>query len=195
MKDNTIVFITLLIAVLLAVFLAISFTDLKYSKHYSGNPVTVSKIALVQKEWADGIIAIGAAYTQKKDYKLVAKQVIDKLYAYDFENGIVLFKPTKARDAPFRMTTDSALSYFIGGNTKFKEDKGFAIQPWIKVDFHNNKMYFHGDMAVVMGEYIFTDQNNHISKVEYTFGYVNDDHNNLKIVLHHSSLPYAGYKE
>lgn len=43
-----------------------------------------------------------------------------------------------------------------------------------------------------MGNYYFTDANtNKEIKVEYTFGYIKDKDGNLKINLHHSSLPYA----
>ncbi|MFO7873177.1 MAG: hypothetical protein R6U62_01695 [Bacteroidales bacterium] len=44
--------------------------------------------------------------------------------------------------------------------------------------------------AIAMGHYYFTDYQGNEVKVEYTFGYklVGD---NLKIDLHHSSLPYS----
>ena len=42
-----------------------------------------------------------------------------------------------------------------------------------------------------MGNYFFTDLNGDESKVEYTFGYVKDEEGNLKIGVHHSSLPFS----
>ena len=41
-----------------------------------------------------------------------------------------------------------------------------------------------------MGEYYFTGTDSSVTKVEYTFGYKKDAEGNLKIVVHHSSLPY-----
>ena len=42
-----------------------------------------------------------------------------------------------------------------------------------------------------MGNYFFTETNGNEVKVEYTFGYVKDNDNNVLINLHHSSIPYT----
>jgi hypothetical protein len=44
---------------------------------------------------------------------------------------------------------------------------------------------------MAMGNYFFTDPQGELVKVEYSFGYVLDDHGKVKIVLHHSSVPYS----
>ena len=44
---------------------------------------------------------------------------------------------------------------------------------------------------MAMGNYFFTDPDGVEVMVEYTFGYMLDDAGELRIVLHHSSLPYA----
>lgn len=41
-----------------------------------------------------------------------------------------------------------------------------------------------------MGEYFFTTTDGEDVKVEYSFGYIRDANGDLKINLHHSSLPY-----
>merc|ERR1719253_184539 len=41
-----------------------------------------------------------------------------------------------------------------------------------------------------MGNYYFTDTSEKETKVEYTFGYWRDETGAIRIVLHHSSLPY-----
>ncbi len=157
----------------------------------SANNITVAEVEKAQSQWAVGIVAIGDAYTNKGNYKKVAQNLINTLYAYNYEKGVVMFKPTKAKEIPFRSTKESALSYFVGGNKKFKEDKGFALHPWTKVVFHNDGMYFHGDMAIVMGMYDFTDDESKVITVEYTFAYVKTPNGQLKIVLHHSSAPFS----
>jgi hypothetical protein len=156
------------------------------------NTISISEVKKAQDEWVAGLIKIGKVYTAKGNYEMAASHLIDKLYAYNYEEGVVLFKPTKAKVDQFRGEHDSALSYFVGGNPQYDEDKGFALAPWTKIVFHNDAFYKHGDMALVMGEYTFTNAAGNSADVEYTFGYVRDDKGNLKIILHHSSLPYQG---
>ena len=151
--------------------------------------ITTEDVAQAQQLWAEGIVAIGDAYTGKGDFIKAAEDHLDTLY--NFEAGDVLFKPTKAADAQFRPDRESALSYFVGGNDMFAEDHGFAIQPWTKVRFENMGTYLHGDYAVAMGNYFFTQTDGTEVKVEYTFGYNKMADGTLKINLHHSSLPFA----
>ena len=110
---------------------------------------------------------------------------------YDYENGIVQFKPTKASDAQFRGDLKSALSYFIGSDSDFNEDKGFALNPWLKVDFENNSINIIDDIGIAMGNYFFTDNEGSKTKVEYSFVYKKNEYGDLKIILHHSSLPFS----
>jgi hypothetical protein len=152
--------------------------------------ITVSQIVTAQKEWANGIVAIGKLYTSHGDYTKEASDLIDKLYAYNYEQGVVLFKPTKASDTQFRKTHDSALSYFVAGDKDHPEDTGFALMPWKNIKFNNDEIYIHGDIAIAMGQYVFTDSEGKKTDVEYTFGYVEDLQGHLKIIAHHSSLPY-----
>ena len=110
---------------------------------------------------------------------------------YDYENGIVQFKPTKASDSQFRGDVKAALSYFIGSDSDFSEDKGFALNPWVKVDFENNSINIINDIAIAMGNYFFTDNDGGKTKVEYSFVYKRNNNGDLKIILHHSSFPYV----
>lgn len=153
--------------------------------------ITKETITLAQKKWVQSLIAIGRASSHSEDYVVLAEELIKDLYGYHIGDGTVLFKPTKAAQIPFRSTFESALSYFIGGNANFPEDKGFALTPWVSVEINNHNFYFHNDIAMVMGYFILTSASHDVVKVEYTFGYVNDEDDQLKIVLHHSSLPYS----
>jgi len=132
---------------------------------------------------------IGKTYTNGQDYKKAAENLVDNLYAY--QTGQVLFNPTKAADITFRTMEEGAISYFIGHDKNFPEDKGFALEPWTNVQFNNAAIYINGNVAMAMGEYFFTPQKGDVVKVEYTFGYVKNDDGKLKIVSHHSSLPYT----
>jgi hypothetical protein len=149
--------------------------------------ITTEEVEAAQKEWGEGIVAISKAYTTKGDYVAAAKKHLDTLYNYD--NGMVLFKPTLAADDQFRGTYDEALSYFVKG--KLAEDTGFAIKGWTNVRFENEGIVTDDDNAVAMGNYYFTGPDGSITKVEYTFGYVRGPNGKLKINTHHSSVPYA----
>jgi len=157
---------------------------------YAGQgAITEEEVIDAQKAWSDALVNLGKTYTNGEDYKQAAKNLVNDLYAY--KTGQVLFKPTKASDIKFRTTKEGALSYFIGHNQNFPEDKGFALTPWTNVKFQNAGIYINGDVAMAMGKYFFTPLKGDVVKVEYTFGYVKDDDGKLKIVLHHSSLPYT----
>ena len=56
--------------------------------------------------------------------------------------------------------------------------------------WENNAIYTDNDSAMAMGNYFFSKADGSVTKVEYTFGYVLDDEGELRINLHHSSLPF-----
>ena len=140
-----------------------------------------------QKAWGEGIVAIANAHKNDGDYVSIASNHINTLYAYQM--GPVLFKPTLAAIDQFRPTFDTALSYFVASNNACPEDKGFAIKGWTNVRFENSDVIIDGGTALAMGNYYFTDSQGAEVKVEYTFGYIEDDQGNLRIQLHHSSMP------
>lgn len=106
----------------------------------------------------------------------------------------MLFKPTLAAVEQFRPGFDGALSYFVGGNEFFPEDKGFAIRPWSKVRWQNTGIMNNVcHMAVAMGNYYFTPADGAAeTKVEYTIGYIRDAEGKLKMAVHSSTIPYSG---
>ena len=59
------------------------------------------------------------------------------------------------------------------------------------VRFENSKTILNADSATAMGEYYFTTLEGTVAKVEYTFQYKRGADGALKIVVHHSSLPYS----
>tara|TARA_B100000945_G_C20351166_1_gene582317 strand:- start:34 stop:486 length:453 start_codon:yes stop_codon:yes gene_type:complete len=144
-------------------------------------------INIYQTRWSNGIVELGKSKGDIVASKKLATDFINSLY--DFKNGTVQFKPTKASEFQFRNDFDSALSYFIGSNPEFSEDSGFALNPWINVEFKNESINVIDDIGIAMGNYFFKDLMGDITKVEYSFVYKKVG-NSLKIILHHSSLPY-----
>merc|ERR1719174_2471095 len=146
-------------------------------------------IEAAQKAWGDGIVKIAKTHTDGGDFVQAATDHINTLYAY--EESTVLFKPTLAADEQFRPTFEKALSYFVASNKACPEDKGFAIKGWTAVRFENtNKIITAGSVGMAMGNYFFTTPEGDEAKVEYSFGYMLDDDGDVRIFLHHSSLPY-----
>jgi len=150
--------------------------------------LTEQDIINAQQQWGDALVDIGAVYENGGDYRKMASAYIDRLYGY--ATGPVLFKPTLAADKQFRTTRKGALSYFVAGDPDFPEDVGFALQPWQRVRFENVAISIHGEYGVAMGNYFFTSSDGEEIKVEYSFGYFCDPQGDLKINLHHSSMPY-----
>ena len=148
------------------------------------------------KAWTDGIVEIGKVYTDGGDYKAKAIQVIEDNYAFSHESTAgsqLLFKPTKAAEHPFRSNFDEFVSYFVGDG-KYSEDQGFAITPWSAVRYDMYGVYIMGNTATVSGNYWFTNANDDSeTKVEYTFQFVRvkKPAGKLKIILHHSSIPFS----
>ena len=151
--------------------------------------ITKEHVVAAQNEWGAGVVRIGSLKNNRKECESFTSDFLDKLYS--FENGPVLFKPTKCEIEQFRPTKAEAKSYFIAGDDRAcNEDKGFAINPWTKVRFENSNIILEENRAIAMGNYYFTDLNGDEAKVEYTFGYKLAG-GQLKIDLHHSSFPYS----
>jgi len=150
--------------------------------------ITTDQIEKVQSKWGENLVEIGRHKNNKEDYEMATNLMLNELYAFD--NGEVLFKPTRATEKQFRLNLEAAKSYFIGGNPNFSEDLGFALEPWVSVKFVNGAITLNNNHAIAMGNYFFTSQNGEELKAEFTFGYIKDKRGDLKINLHHSSVPF-----
>ena len=150
--------------------------------------ISLQDIELAQARWGEQLISIGSLKNDLKARQDATVQMLNELY--DFDTGEVLFKPTKASKVQFRLHLEGAMSYFIGGNDKYGEDEGFALQPWVNVQFQNTSVILNANTALAMGNYFFTDPVGVRVKVEYTFSYIRCTKDIIKINLHHSSFPY-----
>lgn len=155
--------------------------------------ITEAEVVAAQKAWCQALIDINAAY--EKGGQAAAKDLAGKVIdaAYGYQMGAVLFKPTLAAPPQtFRTTRDGALSYFVGGDSKFPKDTGFALKGWKQCEAQNAAVFISGDSASSMGNVKMTDKAGKVTTVDKTWKYVKDDAGKLRIVLHHSSLPYSG---
>ena len=141
--------------------------------------------------WGDGMIAISQAYDGSgiKLARGVADGFLDDVYG--FELGPVLFKPTLSGGTQtFRTTKEGALSYFVGHDPTYPSDNGFGLKSWQEVRSETCAAVFDGDVAMWMGWVTLTDKDGHSVVVDKSWGYKKLGNGALKIVLHHSSLPY-----
>lgn len=155
--------------------------------------ITEAEVLAAQKGWCQALIDINTANETggQAVAKALAEKVIDAAYGYQM--GAVLFKPTlTVVPQTFRTTRAGAVSYFVGGDSNFPKDSGFALKGWKKCEAQNAAIFIAGDSASTMGKVVMTDKAGKVTTVDKTWKYVKDDAGQLRIVLHHSSLPYSG---
>lgn len=153
--------------------------------------ISAAEVKAAQDAWGQALIQISNDHRTGGVAKATAtaKQVLDQAYGYNL--GPVLFKPTLTNgETTFRTTYDGALAYFVGGNAKFP-DQGFALKGWTKYQYKNAGVQIHGDLAITMGNVMLTDANGKVTTVDKTWGFRKGEDGKVRIVLHHSSLPYA----
>lgn len=154
-------------------------------------PISTDELTAARNAWGDGLIAISKAYEDGDidAARSVAEQVLDAAYGYVL--GPVLFKPTLASgDQTFRPTRQGALSYFVGHDDEYPLDSGFGIKGWRSMESVTAAEFIDGDVGMWMGWIKLTDKDGNITQVDKSFGYKKDAEGVLRIVLHHSSLPY-----
>ena len=153
--------------------------------------ITEQELDAARKTWGDALISISKAFEEHglDAATEIANGALDAAYGYNL--GPVLFKPTLASgEQTFRPTREGALSYFVGHNDKYPLDGGFAIKGWRDVVSQTSASFIQGDVAMWMGWVICTDKDGIVTKLDKSWGYKKDDQGALRIVLHHSSLPY-----
>ena len=111
---------------------------MNHQVHYM---ITKEEVKKAQSDWALGIVEIGKTKGDPSKCKKLTKDFLYNLY--DFREGSVQFKPTKASIHQFRNNLNAAMSYFIADNKSFSEDKGFALTPWNEILFENDLSLIH----------------------------------------------------
>lgn len=156
------------------------------------NNITIDEVKRAIEGWGAALIAISTEHEVNglEAARRLAEHVVDTAYGYNM--GAVLFKPTLASgDQTFRTNRRGALAYFVGGDADFPGDRGFALKGWKKFDYKKAAIYINGDLALTMGNVMLTDGQGNVTTVDKTWGFKKDQSGKLRIVLHHSSLPYS----
>lgn len=163
--------------------------------------VTKEEVIAAQKAWGDGIVEISEAHQRSAaSARTRAEKLLDDLYA--FGQGNVLLKPRLAGERAsrptekhaFRLAREGALSYLVGGDGAYPEDRGFATEtPWKTVRFEIEGLVLANQTALALGSCYYTNAAGATTKEEYSFGYIRDQANPsvLRINLHHTSIPFV----
>ena len=154
-------------------------------------PISEKDLSNARMAWGNSILEISKAFETAgiEMATTVADNMIDNLYGFNF--GKVLFKPTLSGGSQtFRLTKEGALSYFVGHNSAYPNDSGFGIKFWRKINSDTSAIFVDDTVAMWMGWVNFVDRDGNVTKVDKSWGYKLDDAGQLRITLHHSSLPY-----
>jgi hypothetical protein len=156
--------------------------------------ITEDQVNAAQQAWCDGLVDIGKIHQAGGNVRAAATALIDDLY--DYAEGVVFFKPTMAHGKQtFRDTAKGALSYFVGGDPDFPDDKGFALKPWARAWYENNAaengIQIHGNIAITMGNVYVADYEDNELMVDKTFVFRLCRDQQLRLCVHKSALPYS----
>jgi hypothetical protein len=146
-----------------------------------------SEMLAAQQSWARGVMDLGTEMP-REELLVRAEEHVRAHYLLD---GSLLFCPTMAAVQQFRSTLDGVISYFVGGNPDFPEDKGFTLESWTAIRFENAGVISRDGVGIAMGNYFFGRADGTEVKAEFSFVYVRDEQGHIKIQLHHSALPFS----
>lgn len=156
------------------------------------NSITEAEVIAAQNAWGKALVDIATTYDTDgiEAARSLAAEIIEA--AYDYESRPVLFKPTLAAPpTTFRTTADGALAYFVGQDTNYPGDSGFALKGWRAYSVENAAIYIEGNTAISMGNVHLTDAEGNKTTVDKTWAWTRAADGSLQLVLHHSSLPYS----
>ena len=168
---------------------------LVYVEEGAQNIITYDEVNAAQQAWCDALVKIGKLKEDGGDYRAYAQEVITEAYNYD--HGKVFFKPTLAfGEQTFRNTKNGALSYFVGGDPAYPNDKGFALAPWVKARYDNagdknEGIQIYGSVAITMGNVWVTGKDGKEVMVDKTWVFRKGKDGQLRIIVHKSALPFT----
>lgn len=174
---------------------AASASALAFTPTVVNTNITEAEVKAAQDAWGKALIQISDDFASGglTKAKATANAVLDAAYGYNM--GVVLFKPTLTHgEQTFRTGKAGALAYFVGDDQAFPGDKGFALGGWKQYEYRNAGVFINGDLALTQGHVILTNKDGQVTTVDKTWGFKKDEKGQLRIVLHHSSLPFQPAK-
>jgi hypothetical protein len=178
------------LAVAAATLAAVGVASAQSAAVFNSN-ITEKEVLAAQQAWGKALVQIAQDFEAGgiKQARATAAKIIDAAYGYNL--GPVLFKPTlTVAPQTFRTTREGALAYFVGHDPKFPQDTGFALKGWRSVQIENAAIHISGPVAKTMGKVRVTNKDGAVTEVDKTWGFKKDNAGAVRIVLHHSSLPF-----
>ena len=165
----------------------------------AGTPAQVFELSISEEQvvaagntWCTALVGISKAFHTEgsEAAKAKAKAVIDA--AYGFQQGPIAFKPTLASgESTFRNTRQGALDYFVGPDPAFPQGRGFATyKRWTECKVQEDVIQLFGPVANAMGNVSITDDQGNVTTVDKTWTFWQPKAGVMRIVLHHSSIPF-----
>jgi hypothetical protein len=154
--------------------------------------ITEEEVLAAGKNWCAALVGISNTFHSEgaAAAKAKAEAVIDA--AYGFQQGPVAFKPTLASgESTFRNTRQGALDYFVGPDPAFPPGRGFATyKRWTDCTVQEGVIQLFGPVANSMGNVSITDDQGNVTTVDKTWTFWQPKNDVMRIVLHHSSIPF-----
>ena len=154
--------------------------------------ITEEEVLAAGKNWCAALVGISHTFHSEgaAAAKAKAEAVIDA--AYGFQQGPVAFKPTLASgESTFRNTRQGALDYFVGPDPAFPPGRGFATyKRWTDCTVQEDVIQRFGPVANSMGNVSITDDQGNVTTVDKTWTFWQPKNDVMRIVLHHSSIPF-----
>ena len=154
--------------------------------------ITEEEVLAAGKNWCAALVGISNTFHSEgaAAAKAKAAAVIDA--AYGFQQGPVAFKPTLASgESTFRNTRQGALDYFVGPDPAFPPGRGFATyKRWTDCTVQEGVIQLFGPVANSMGNVSITDDQGNVTTVDKTWTFWQPKNDVMRIVLHHSSIPF-----
>ena len=150
------------------------------------------QVVAAGKSWCAALVDISNTFHNEgaAAAKAKAEAIIDA--AYGFQQGPVAFKPTLASgESTFRNTRQGALDYFVGPDPAFPLGQGFATyKRWTQCTVQEDVIQLFGPVANAMGNVSITDEQGNVTTVDKTWTFWQPREGVMRIVLHHSSIPF-----
>ncbi len=160
-------------------------TSIKY-KDLPIRLISETEINSFQKSYGDSFNSLANAIEDESYYELKARDHIDQFY--NFDDGRVMFKIGHESEQPFRYTADGLLSYLIGKNKDFPNDKGIAKEYWRKIEWNNLGITIEGEIAIVIGK-VSMENNEITSHQNYTMVLKRNRDGIIKLIAHKITFP------
>jgi hypothetical protein len=155
--------------------------------------ITEDEVGNMNKAWGDSLANISKTYEEEgfDAAKNLTEQLIDKFFC--FHLGIpVGVKPSRAvAPQTFRTTPEGVLANYVGNNSDYPNDTGFALKGWVKVENYPSTILLLGRVALFMGTYSLTNKDGNVTLLDITWGFLKEDDGNLCFTIGHGSLPYS----